>query len=313
MKKGVLILLGMFMMVSTVEAKNGNYLPNNNWVNYSYNNAVNFTERGIEFFIFTNGEFDFDTNYNDTYYDYNGRRTRSSGVKIDRDYRGRVRRIGNVFVNYDYRGNVSRIGNVYMRYFRGNLTKVGNLRISYNRGGYPEFYGHVKDNFYYDNGFRINLNIGDICNYNDTYFYRSDFRKNYSQIREDNNYYYYRANTNAKIGKRSKILKRRKPVATKVNRNTVKKRSNTTYRKPATTRKNTTRSLETKRGTNLNTRRTVDNNKRTNVRKSTTLKSDRKVKTNKKPIVRKRTATSTREKVASKKRENKSTTTRRRN
>lgn len=49
MKKGVLILLGLFMMVSTVEAKNGNYLPNNIRVNYSYNDAVNFTERGIDF------------------------------------------------------------------------------------------------------------------------------------------------------------------------------------------------------------------------------------------------------------------------
>ena len=68
MKKGVLILLGMFMMVSTVEAKKGENLPNRFRVNYySYDNAVNFVERGIEFFVFTNGDFDFDINSNNYY------------------------------------------------------------------------------------------------------------------------------------------------------------------------------------------------------------------------------------------------------
>lgn len=179
MKKGVLILLGMFMMVSTVEAKNGNYLPHNNRVNNFYENSVNFTERGVEFFIFTNGDFDFNTNYNDTYYDHNGKRTRNSGVSIDRDYRGRVRRVGTVFINYDYKGNVSRVGNVYMRYYRNRLTNVGNLNINYDHWGNPIFYGNVKNNYYYDNGIRINLNLGAIFSYNDAYFFKSDFRRNY--------------------------------------------------------------------------------------------------------------------------------------
>ncbi|WP_298880974.1 hypothetical protein [uncultured Polaribacter sp.] len=230
MKKGVLILLGMIMMVSTVEAKNGNELPNRFGFNYSYNEAVNFVERGIEFFVFTNGEFDFNTHYNDTYFNYG----RDRGVRIDRDYRGRISRIGNAFINYDRSGNVTRIGNVFIRYYRGQLTNVGNLRVRYNYWGNPIFYGTVKNNYYNHNGFRINLNIGDIFNYNDAYFYRSDFRRNYSKIREDKNYYYYRANPNAKIGKRSKTLRRRKPAST-ILKNTPKqntRRSNSTYRKP---------------------------------------------------------------------------------
>ncbi len=233
MKRGLLLLLGMFMMVSTVEANNGKRLLNRIGFDYSYENSVSFIERGVEFFIFTNGEFDFNTNYNNTFYDYNGRRTRRNiGVSIDRDFRGRIRRVGNAFINYDRRGNVTRIGNVFMRYYRGRLTNVGNLRVRYDRWGYPVFYGNVKNNFYTYNGIRFNLNIGDVCDYNDRYFFGNDFRRNYSQIREDNNFYYYRANPNAKIGKRSQILRRRKPASVtkkRVIRDT--RNSNNSYRK----------------------------------------------------------------------------------
>ena len=219
MKRGLLLLLGMLIMVSSVEANNGHKLTNRIGVNYSYDNAVNFVERGVEFFVFTNGEFDFDTRY------------RNIRIPIRRDFRGRIQRVGSVFINYDYFGNVTRIGNISMRYYRGQLINVGNLRIQYDRWGYPNFYGQVRSNFYNHNGIRINLNIGDICDYNDTYFFGRDFRRNYSQIREDRNYYYYRANPNARIGKRSQILRRRKPVAQKVRNRVPNRRENNTYRK----------------------------------------------------------------------------------
>ena len=59
MKKGILILIGMFIMVSNTKAKADNNTPNNFGAHYNYKDAVNFIERGIEFFIFTNGDFDF--------------------------------------------------------------------------------------------------------------------------------------------------------------------------------------------------------------------------------------------------------------
>ncbi|MFK8061198.1 MAG: hypothetical protein AB8B78_14055 [Polaribacter sp.] len=266
MKRGLLLLLGIFVMVSTVEAKNSNELSNRIGFYDSYNNAVNFIERGVEFFIFTNGEFDFDTNYNNTYLDYNGRRVRrSSGIRIDRDFRGRVSRIGSAFVNYDRFGNVTRIGNVFMRYYRGRLTNVGNLSVRYNRFGDPLFYGNVRNNFFYNNGIRINLNIGDVCNYNDTYFFGNDFRRNYSQIREDRNYFYYRANKNAKIGKRSQILRRRKPATTNSKRTVTRNRQNSnSYRRPTTV--NSDRKVTTeRRNTNTTKRKPVDTNSRRKV------------------------------------------------
>ncbi len=268
------------MMVSTVEAKKGNDLTNSIKINYNYNNAVNFIERGIEFYVFTNGEFDFNSHINDSY--YNERRARNNNLRIERDFRGRIRTIGSVFINYDLRGNVSRIGNIFMRYNSGRLTRVGNLNVRYNRGGYANFSGYVRDNFYYDNGIRINLNIGDVCNYNDTYFSHRDFRRNYSQVREDNNFYYYRANTNAKIGKRSKILRRRKQVALNSKRSYTNSRNNSSYR--------TSNSVNSNRNTKLGKRigndskRKITPERRSNnsvVRKSATKNTKRRIATEK--------------------------------
>ncbi|PQJ78000.1 hypothetical protein [Polaribacter porphyrae] len=249
MKKGVLILLGMFMMVSTVEAKKGEKRLNRFGVNYySYNNAVNFFERGIEFFVFTNGDFDFDTSFT------------NRGVRINRDFRGRIRSVGNVFINYDRRGNVTRIGNIFIRYRRGVLTNVGDLRVRYDRWDNPIFYGNVRD-FYYHNGVRFNINFGDVCDYNDAYFFRNDFRRNYTQFREDRNFYYYRANPNARIGKRSTIIKRRKANVVRNNDRNVRNTTRNTYRKS--------------NSNGVNSRRNVDTNSR---RKVVSKKSDTKTK-----------------------------------
>jgi len=255
MKKGILIVLGMFLMTSNVEAKNDKSFTKNNEVHYSYEKAVSFVERGIEFHIFLNGDFDFNSKYQHTYVDYNGRRTKRTGIKIRRDFTGKIKQVGNVFINYDFRGNVSRIGNVFMQYRYGNLTKVGNLKISYNRWGKPMFFGHVKNNdFYYnDVGFDFHFNFGDIFDYNDAYFYRNDFRKNYFKIREDTNFYYYKAKPHAKIGKRSKILKRRKLATRTINKKTTNRISNNTYKK-----KDTNQKVVLRRGSE----RTKDFNKR---------------------------------------------------
>lgn len=230
MKRGLYFLVAMFMMVSSVEATNASKLTNRNWVNYySYDNAVNFFERGIEFFVFTNGEFDFDTSYRDR------------GVRIRRDFNGRIRRVGNVFINYDFRGNVTRIGNVFMNYRRNRLVRVGNLDVRYDRWGYPVFHGDVRDNFYYDNGVRFDINIGRIYNFNDRFFFRNNFNRNYTRFREDRNFYYYRANKGVKVGKNDRIIRRRKNTVNNRRNNSINNRNsrNNSYRKSeSTTRRN---------------------------------------------------------------------------
>jgi len=108
-----------------------------------------FTERGIEFFVFADGQIDFNTvptvgSDNGTYYKgrrgsvnttYGAPNVNSGGVRIEHDAQGRVRRVGNVFLNYDARGRVKRIGSVYMGYNRYALMQVGGLKILYDRYG----------------------------------------------------------------------------------------------------------------------------------------------------------------------------------
>jgi len=207
------------MMVSNIEAKKSDHQPELFKLNYySYANTVNFSERGIDFFVFLNGDFDFDLNY-------------SRNIGISRDFRGRIKTIGNVSVRYNLRGNVTRIGNIYINYFRNRITRVGDLRISYDRWGTPKFYGNIR-NYYFDNGIRFNVSYGDVCNFNDPFFYRNDFRRNYTQFREDRKFIYYKARPNASIGSRSKILKRRKQSRVhEINTKTTRRNSNSSYRK----------------------------------------------------------------------------------
>ncbi|MGK0326142.1 MAG: hypothetical protein ACJA2M_000570 [Polaribacter sp.] len=263
MKKGVLILLGMFIMVSAIEAKNGERsLIRKVSVYYNYNNAVNFTESGIKFFIFTNGDFDFNSYVADSYYNYNGRKFhKNRAVKVNRDYSGRITRIGNAIINYDYRGNVTRIGSVFLRYRFGQLTNVGDLSVQYDRWGNPNFYGNVRD-FYFENGIRFSINFGDVFDYNDTYFYRNDFKNNYTQFREDKNFYYYKARPKGKIGERSTILKRRKHASTISKRtpNTETKRRNTSYRKVAAKKRSNNTTY--RKTSSINPKRTVTARKR---------------------------------------------------
>lgn len=219
MKKFGIILAGILVVFSanSGKAENSNLSPFNE--NYGYENSINFFERGIEFFVFTNGDFDFDTSNSYT-----------RGVRINRDFNGSIRSVGNVFINYDRFGNVTRIGNIFMQYHRGRLTRVGNLRILYDRWNRPIFKGNVQD-FYMNNGVRFSVNFGRIYNYNDAFFNHRDFNRNYSRFREDRDFYYYKANPNSNSRDDEAIIKRRKPSENRnirkpsENRNSTKRRN----------------------------------------------------------------------------------------
>ena len=165
---------------------------------YSFDEPISFMERGVEFFVFPNGDFDFNTRPQDSQGDYfyrtAGKRGNSAvaarrpinyGTRIEHDSFGRVRRVGNTFINYDSRDRVSRIGTVYMRYNRMALTQIGGMRIIYNRrGDIVDTIGSVK-------GWR-----------NDAYVYQSNtyHYNDYSSNYDDDDYYYYKADgTKAKI------------------------------------------------------------------------------------------------------------------
>jgi len=159
-----------------------------NKIDFNQNEPIEFTERGIAFYVFPNGEFDFNTTptfNSEVYYrrtttaTSEGRRNfipENNGVRIEHDALGRVRRIGNVFINYDFQNRIKRIGTVYMSYNRFALDQIGGLKIIYNRRGQIiNMYGSVK-------GFEANY-----CNTN-SYEYNS----NYNNIPSNTSQYYYR-------------------------------------------------------------------------------------------------------------------------
>jgi hypothetical protein len=166
---------------------------------YNANEPFSFVERGIEFYVFPNGEFDFNTRPQDSqtnttyYYKTAGKRNQERtsvnyGVAIEQDAFGRIRRVGNVFINYDTRDRVTRIGSVFMRYGRYNLEKIGNMRLVYNRrGDLIDVFGSIKA---YNTGYAYQSanQYASYNSYNNNYYGNS------------NDYYYYRADgTRAKI------------------------------------------------------------------------------------------------------------------
>lgn len=149
MKKITLLVASIFLFGSAVANatdRNDRRSP----VDFRNADPIVFMERGVEFFIFPDGQFDFNTrpSNGDVYYK-SGRRNgenrsygtrenfqkRNYGVKVEHDNRGRVRRVGNVMINYDANDRIKRVGSVYMAYNRYALTQVGGLQIIYNRRG----------------------------------------------------------------------------------------------------------------------------------------------------------------------------------
>jgi hypothetical protein len=168
-------------------------------VNNKFNQEepIAFIEKGIEFFVFPNGEFDFNTrpqdSQGDNYYKTasttrtydSSRRTQNYGVIIEHDSFGRIRRVGNTFINYDNRDRVNRIGSVFMRYNRWAITQIGGMQLVYNRRGeLIDTIGTVKTNNY---GYCYTYH-----NNNENEEYENDNHNNDES--NNNNYYYYKAN-----------------------------------------------------------------------------------------------------------------------
>jgi hypothetical protein len=201
MKKITLLVAGILLLGNVVKASEIIITTGVDYgMRHNFDEPISFVERGIEFFVFPNGDFDFNTRPQDSHGDYfyrkgGGRNTSRQvrgninyGTLIEHDGFGRVRRVGNTFINYDHRDRVSRIGSVYMRYNRFALAQIGGMQIIYNhRGEIVDTVGSVK-------GWR---NQGFVYNNNCNTEYSSSYSSNYTA---DNNYYYYRLDgTKAKM------------------------------------------------------------------------------------------------------------------
>lgn len=133
----------------------------------NYSNAFIFNERGIEFAVFPDGQFDFNIlnrqgrvfggNQIDVNVGFNGQGHVSfnAGYQYDHfiqyDDFGAVIQIQNVAVFYDYYGRVRQIGNVRIRYnYNGYVRQIGGLYIRYrpNLSFYCHGYVNSRNRFY---------------------------------------------------------------------------------------------------------------------------------------------------------------------
>jgi len=147
--KKLLVLAVLFLGGITAQANTVTDLDHNQQKGIRYNQSqpVTFVQRGIRFFVHTNGEFDFklpranyygrrgntyDNSPGTTYgvnYPYRSNRL------VRYDYWGNVKQVGRNHIYYNRRGKVNRIGNVNLRYRNGRLHSVGNMYVSYDRWG----------------------------------------------------------------------------------------------------------------------------------------------------------------------------------
>lgn len=215
MKRLVLLFAGLLIGLATASAAELNSQKQNKTLdktkNYRYVQPIIFMERGIEFLIFPDGSFDFNTNTstalskgsefnNNLYYKNNSKRgsintnikySNSSinrGVPIIRDRNGKIRRIGNVFLNYDRYGNITRAGSVFIQYNKGRnsiVNQIGGLRVKYNH------WGEIVNTRGYIN--RYNRNNNYIIKQHEGIVYNND-----------TNYYYYKQNGKFKKQKMNK-------------------------------------------------------------------------------------------------------------
>jgi hypothetical protein len=209
MKKITLLVASIFVFggsIANATEKIDFFVERRSPVDFRNADPIVFTERGIEFYVFPDGQLDFNTRpttsgdiyyrskvkngVNKTYGAPGNSRNGNYGVKVEHDNMGRVRRVGNVFINYDANDRVKRIGSVYMTYNRFALESVGGLEIIYNRRGQiVDTAGSVKGGRSYQ--------YGQIRNDRDDDY---DFGGNQNSENDDS--YYYRTNgTKAKIEK----------------------------------------------------------------------------------------------------------------
>lgn len=205
MKKITLLVAGLLLSGAMAHAAETAKVYNsyhNAPIEYYNAEPVLFMERGVEFMVFLDGGFDFNTEPATTGASYyRGTRSQNAssgvgtrytrnnngGVRVEHDNMGRVRRVGNVFINYDAAGRVKRIGSVYMSYNSFALTQIGGMRFAYDRyGRVIRTYGTINYNtrgyaYQAGNGYS-GTNTGGYTGNNgggnqDYYYYRKDGSK----------------------------------------------------------------------------------------------------------------------------------------
>ncbi|MCB0445619.1 MAG: hypothetical protein KDC68_08235, partial [Gelidibacter sp.] len=295
MKKLALFFTAVFLIGASVSAK-----TTTTYNNYrDYGNSFIFTEGGIEFSVFPDGQFDFYApNYGpngsisintpnvsfsfNTGYDY------SPYVQYD-DF-GAIIQIENVPIYYDYYGRITQAGNVNIHYNNfGYVSNVGGLYVYYNSNrvfshctGFINVYNRV---YVYQPWHRYyTVPAPNYC-----IVYSRPYRQYYKPVR----YHYYRPYTN---NYRQPVHYNYRSVTNNGRRNAVANNSRISdrYRQEATprhaeirTRRNDNRTLAATNTRSLQNNRTTSDAVRTQTPRRATVQNDRTVRTREKQNVTK--------------------------
>ena len=210
MKRAVLFLLAVFMYAGLY----ANDVYSGSW--HRMADPVKVRERGINFYVFPNGTFDFNALGN--HYQNAG----YAAVRIERDQFGKIRRVGNVYINYNRHGQVSRIGNIFIKYnHRGLVSRVGHKYLRYNRHGYYVVKRHRPHRSYhpgyvYNSGFEFDVTFNSPFFADNTYGYGVGVY-NYDNDYDDYEYndggdagYYHRPSRKSGKSVKSKTPKNRR-------------------------------------------------------------------------------------------------------
>jgi len=164
MKKLIFLLVGLAFTGLHLNALENSYNSLTTTAINGYGNSIIFTEGGIEFSVFPDGQFDFYIqNYGPNVNVSVGSPKFSFSFNSGYDY--------NPYVQYDEFGAIIQIENIPIYYdYYGRIIQAGNVNINYNNYGYVTRVGGL--HVYYDNYNRFFRFSGFINIYNRHYVYR---------------------------------------------------------------------------------------------------------------------------------------------
>ena len=147
MKKFILIAAALLLGTSAGLAETGS-VEARTYYGYGYGQSFIFTEGGITFSVYPDGEFDFfidrlhqvggHVNLGGAGITFNSGFDYNPFVQYD-DY-GAVIQVEHVPIYYDFYGRVDQIGDVRIRYRNGRVSRVGGLYVYYRPNGVFDYY-----------------------------------------------------------------------------------------------------------------------------------------------------------------------------
>ncbi len=144
----ILFIAVLLLTGTTARATDQTNSDHKKRVTKRYTNAqpITFVEKGIQFFVYPNGDIDYKIlrryrnqnnwgrNANNSPGTYRDRNPYNRFVQYD--HFGRLKKVGSNYISYDRYNRVRRIGSVSIRYNRNGLVhQLGSLQVFYNRYG----------------------------------------------------------------------------------------------------------------------------------------------------------------------------------